>query len=246
VTPAVTACLLAAAVAVGLVVSSWLVGRSRSQQALLAGGLTHDADSEDLIAAVVAWVRSAVARWTARRDRERLGAFAVLLEVAARALRAGAPLLDAFVSGSEVAGPTVRADVERLERQVRSGLPLTDALQRWQQEAGDPDVDRIVVTTLIAVDLGGGTASAFESLSRAFSDRAQIAAEARALTSQARASATLLVTLPFLFVVVMSVSDPTVARALFGTAIGWVCVVGAVALNLVGGLWMRAMIRSVR
>lgn len=245
-TPAVTACVLGAVLAVGLGVSSWLVGRSRAQQALAAGGLTHGDSSEDLIAAAMRWVRWVEVRWTARRDRQRLGAFAVLLEVAARALRAGAPLLDALVSGSEVAGPSVRADIERLERQVRSGLPLTEALQRWRQEAGDPEVERIVVTTLIAVDLGGGTASAFESLGRAFSDRAQIAAEARALTSQARASATLLVTFPVLFVAVMSVSDPTVARALFGTAIGWVCAIAAVALNLVGGLWMRAMIRSVR
>lgn len=245
--PAVVACLMVVVPAAGWWSASRLVRRAQAQRTLADASIGSGVRLlRTGVEPVVNLLRSLGGRLRGDRSLDRLRARAILLEVAARSLRSGAPLLDALRSGSEVAGPGVEEEIRRLEQRVRSGLPVAAALRRWQRECDDADVDRIAVTTLIALDLGGGTADAFESLGRAFSDRHAIAAEARALTSQARASATLLLVFPVFVVTVMAAGDPQVRQALLGTIVGWGCLAGAAVLNLVGIVWMRAMIRSVR
>ena len=70
------------------------------------------------------------------------------------------------------------------------------------------------------------------------------AGEVRALASQARASAVVIVVAPAVFAVVAALADPEVLHFLVGTPAGLACLVGGAGLDAAGGAWMRAITRG--
>jgi tight adherence protein B len=76
--------------------------------------------------------------------------------------------------------------------------------------------------------------------------RAAVADEARALASQARASAAVLVGLPVVVAVGGAAADRKVADALLGTPWGLGCIALAGLLDLGGALWMQRVVSGAR
>ena len=76
-------------------------------------------------------------------------------------------------------------------------------------------------------------------------DRAALAREVRALSSQARASAALMVIAPVLFLLLASVADARLPRVLFATPAGVACLVAGAALDASGAWWMTVLTRRV-
>ena len=74
--------------------------------------------------------------------------------------------------------------------------------------------------------------------------RAELAEEAEALASQARASASVMAVLPIGFVAVAGAVDPAMARTLVATGFGRVCLVTGLTLEFGAFVWMRQIIRS--
>src|SRR5262249_49510438 len=93
-------------------------------------------------------------------------------------------------------------------------------------------------------ELGGQSASAFDALASSLRQRLGVLAEARALSSQARMSAIVIGAAPIAYLVCSAAIDPRSAGLLFGTALGRICLVAGLALEVVGGLWMRRIVRA--
>jgi tight adherence protein B len=171
---------------------------------------------------------------------------ALVLEGIARALRGGGSLavaVDEVVAGLPP-GPAV-TDLARAAASARSGLPLVDALDRWGRASGPGDDARVLAAAALTLgaDLGGSSAQSLDAAAAGLRDRAALGREVRALTSQARASAAVLVVAPLGFVVVAGAADGRVTTTLLTTPVGLVCLVAGVVLDLVGALWMARMTR---
>ncbi len=126
---------------------------------------------------------------------------------------------------------------------VGRGAPLGPALDRWA--AGDDPVRAMTGVALsFGAEVGGARARALDEAAAGLRDRAELAREIRALTSQARASAAVMVVAPVAFAGVGWLTGGVSARV-FTTPLGLVCLAAGLALDLLGAWWMASWTRSV-
>ena len=133
----------------------------------------------------------------------------------------------------------------RVAEELRIGVPLPRALERFRDRVPVPAVPAIVTTIAVADRTGANLA---ECLARqAAAARAQIAFrhEVSAMTAHARATGATLTLLPVGVAAAMLLLDPGVFAPMVGTAPGRILLGVAGLMELVGWQAVRWMIRRV-
>jgi tight adherence protein B len=182
-------------------------------------------------------------RRTRAHDERELSELAM---AAARSVRTGAVLLDALAEAAESALPAMsplRLELSEVVGAARRGMAVSSALDRWQRDSKGSGVTLLVAACRFGHAEGGDLAAALEGAALSLLHRAETSDESRALTTQARSSATVLVLLPPLGAVAFSVLDPAVARTLLGSVPGLACVIVGLSLDLCGALVLQRLIR---
>lgn len=169
----------------------------------------------------------------------------MVLEAVARALRGGRSLVQAVdeAAASLPRGPAVD-DLSDVVGAVRSGVPLAAALASWATKGEDARVLAGAALTLGA-EVGGASARSLDAAASGLRDRAALAREVRALTSQARASALVMVLAPVGFVIVAGAADRRIVATLLTTPTGLACITLGLGLDAIGAGWMARMTRQV-
>lgn len=184
-------------------------------------------------------------RWAEqRRDRRRLDQLPELVGAIERSLSAGASLRLALATAGTVVGGDLERELHLLARRIEAGVPFPDAMGSWARESGSEEVGLVAVACELGAELGRGTAAALGGVATTLAHRRDVGAEAHAAAAQARASALLLTVLPIAFAVGLAFIDRRSFVTLAFTPVGWLCLVGAAALDGVGMLWMRRQIRA--
>jgi tight adherence protein B len=161
-----------------------------------------------------------------------------------RAVRAGLPVGEAVRSvAREMPDPT-RAEFQRVLAEVGIGVPLDRALWSIFERTQLREYAFLSVVIGLQAQTGGSLAEALENLANIVRSRVQMAAKARALASQARASAIILIALPPVAGTAVSLLQDGYTEALFGDPRGLQMFGIAVAMMLVGILVIRGMLRS--
>ena len=165
-----------------------------------------------------------------------------LLETVTRSLRAGSSLRSAVETASAASSDV--AD-RAMSEALRSGRVLIDAVEDWMADRRPARV--LVGTSLqLAARSGGAVAPVLDGVADSLRDRLLLTREVTALSSQARASAAVLIIAPIGFALLMAMMDPRVARTQFASPLGWICTAGGLVLDLIGAVWMSRMIGRVR
>ena len=182
---------------------------------------------------------------SARHRRARAIAAAVpeTLELVGAELRAGGTVDTALGTIARGDGP-LAADAIRLATRVHLGAALPDALQTWARERPVGGVEAAAGALALSATVGGRAADALDALASSLRDRFAVAAEARALSAQGRYSAWVIGVAPIGYLACSAVIDPRTVHNLFGTASGRVCGLVGLGLELLGAVWMRAIIRA--
>ena len=105
-------------------------------------------------------------------------------------------------------------------------------------------VDASAGALALCASVGGKSADALDGLATSLRDRLGVAAEARALSSQARMSAVVVGGAPIAYIAWSALVDPHAVHVLTGTGFGRVCLAVGLALEAVGGWWMRSIVRN--
>ena len=181
----------------------------------------------------------------ARHGRARAIAAAVpeTLEQVGAELRAGGTVSTALAAIARGGGP-LAPDATRLETRVRLGASLPDALRTWAVERPVGGIDAAAGALALSSTVGGRAADALDALASSLRDRFAVVAEARALSAQGRYSAWVIGVAPLGYLVCSAVIDPRSVHSLSGTAGGRVCALAGIALELLGAMWMRSIIRA--
>jgi tight adherence protein B len=95
----------------------------------------------------------------------------------------------------------------------------------------------------LAVSVGGACAVALEGLGASLRAREATMREAQALSAQARLSAVVVGAAPLGYLGFVSITDPGSLDALLATSAGRICLLVGLALEALGALWMRALLR---
>lgn len=187
--------------------------------------------------------RPAVAR--RRRVRDYDVAVAASVDSLTSSLLAGASLGQAFAVAADRPGP-VGDDLVSVTRAVRHGEALQPALDRWATDAPGRGPTLLADALAITARSGGSHAGAIDGVRSTLREREAHAREVRALGTQARLSATVLVVTPLGFAAVAALLDGRVAHLIVATPLGWACLVGGLTLDGIGAWWMHRLAGAVR
>ncbi len=120
------------------------------------------------------------------------------LDVFARGLRAGRPVADSLSIVVENAKPgPLQREFTRCRDEIRMGAALQTSLDRLSVRMPTPEVCFFAVATALQSETGGNLIETMESLAQQLRERRKLRRKAKALSSEARASAVILAALPF-------------------------------------------------
>ena len=165
------------------------------------------------------------------------------LEAVARSLRSGASLRQALAEAGSVTPGRLGRELALVGRRVEHGVPLVEALERMADAHPLPGVRLTVAALCLGVETGGAQARAVDGVASTLRDRLAVAAEVRALSSQARMSALVIGLAPIAFGAFAIATDPRTGAFLFHTPLGLTLVAAGCGLDAVGWLWMQRLVR---
>lgn len=178
-----------------------------------------------------------------RRDTRADGGLPDVLDDVARALRGGSALGTALAEAASGRGSTAaRCDVQSVVDDLRAGLGLVEALDRWGRRRPSAPVRLAVGALAIGASTGGTRSRAVEAVAATLRERRALEREARALATQARSSALVIALAPLAFAALSSLSDPRAGAFLVGTPTGVACLIGGLTLDGLGAWWMHRIV----
>ncbi len=120
------------------------------------------------------------------------------IELLVRGLRAGLPIAETLgVVASEIPGP-VGIEFKMVVDKIKVGKSMEAALQDTADRLGTPEFQFFVITLSIQRETGGNLAETLSNLSDVLRKRAQMKLKIRAMSSESKASAYIVGSLPFI------------------------------------------------
>ena len=120
------------------------------------------------------------------------------IELLVRGLRSGLPVSETLgVVASEVPGP-VGEEFKLVTERIRIGKTMEDALQETADRLNTAEFSFFVITLAIQRETGGNLAETLSNLANVLRMRAQMKLKIRAMSSESKASAYIVGSLPFI------------------------------------------------
>ena len=187
-------------------------------------------------------------RWLlGRRIRSRqakfVTEFANAIDIIVRGIRSGLPLADCMEIIATEAPEPVRSEFVELVEQQRIGIPLSKAFMRLYERVPLQEVSFFSIVIAIQAQTGGNLAEALSNLSGVLRDRYRMQAKVKALSAEAKASAMIIGSLPFIMSLLIYLVNRDYIMVLFTDQRGWVALGIAAGMMSTGIFVITKMIR---
>ena len=177
-----------------------------------------------------------------RRQEIFLHDFADAIDVMVRGLKAGLPVNDAMKVIATESGPPVGPEFMDVVEGQRVGISIGEGIERMYERMPLPEVNFLAIVMAIQAKTGGNLAEALSNLSVVLRDRKKMKAKIKAVSQEAKASAGIIGSLPFIITGAMTVLNPEHLNPLWETTSGNLLVLFAFMWMGTGVLVMRKMI----
>lgn len=165
------------------------------------------------------------------------------VEAIVRGVKSGMPLNDSVrIVAREVKEP-VRSEFARLLDQQAFGKSMAEAVPVLFERLPLPEVNFFVVVITVQQQSGGNLSEALGNLAKVLRARKAMKAKVKAMSSEAKASAMIIGSLPFIVAVLVSMVTPSYLTPLFSTNIGLLWLGGAAVMMAFGSFVMNRMIQ---
>lgn len=171
--------------------------------------------------------------------------FVESLGIAARALRAGHPLVGAFQSISEEIGDPVGTIFGEICQEQALGLDLHDSIRRVADVARNSDLKLFATAVSIQMKSGGNLADVMDSLALVMRSRIRLNRRVRVLTTESRMSRNTLIAVPPLLFLAMNILSPAYVSVMYNTLPGRAMLVGTV-ISMLFGAWTMGKLSVIR
>ncbi len=167
------------------------------------------------------------------------------LDLAARSLRAGHPLLGSFQLISEEIGAPVSDTFAEICGHHSLGLNLETALDKVAEQSTSDDMRLFSTSVIIQRRTGGNLAEMMERLAEVIRERMRLNRRVRVLTAQTQFSKRVLLALPIVVFFVLNLLSPQYMEPLYTTRAGNM-LLGVGVLQLLAGAWvMNKMVKVI-
>jgi tight adherence protein B len=177
-----------------------------------------------------------------RRQNVFLNDFADAIDVMVRGLKAGLPVSDAMKVIAAESGPPVGPEFMEVVEGQRIGITLDQGIERMYERMPLSEVSFLGIVMSIQSKTGGNLSEALSNLSKVLRDRKKMKAKIRAVSQEAKSSAAIIGSLPFVIMGALTVLNPEYLNPLFNTSVGNIMLVGCGVWMMTGVLVMRKMI----
>jgi tight adherence protein B len=164
------------------------------------------------------------------------------LGAVASSLRAGQSFQQAM-STIALDGPEPMAkEFQRVETETRLGRPADEALQSMADRLGSKNFEFVVLAVNIQRQVGGSLSEILDMVSDTVRGRVQFARKVRALTAMGRASAYVLVAMPFFLALMIFFVDRSYIRPLWAQSAGHIMVLIGLISMAMGAIVCRKIV----
>ncbi|GEM_PF-640098 len=167
------------------------------------------------------------------------------LEVAARSLRAGHPLVGAFQLISQEIGDPIGPVFGRICQQQALGVSLEKAIRDVALTSKNSDMKLFATAVAIQLRSGGNLADLMDSLASVVRERMKLHRRVRVLTAQTQYSKKILLGLPFVLFFVLSVIRPNYLDPLYTTSMGKM-LLAMTGVSMLLGMWTMNRLAALR
>ena len=184
--------------------------------------------------------------WLWNKRRVRLNKFGSqlsdALELVARALRAGHSLAAGMhVVAQEMPTP-IADEFNRVFEEQNLGIPIEESMKSMCERVPNLDLRFFVTSVGIQRQTGGDLAEILDKIGYVIRERFRILGQVKALTGEGRLSGVVLISLPFALFAFMLNMKPDYVETLWTTDMGRIMSGVAIALQVLGALWIRKIV----
>jgi len=172
-----------------------------------------------------------VGKLVKRRIAKFINKFPDAIELLVRGLRSGLPISETMgVVGAEVPDP-VGAEFRGVADRMRIGRTMDQALQETADKLNTPEFQFFCITLAIQRETGGNLAETLGNLADVLRKRMQMKLKISAMSSESKASAYIIGSLPFLVFAIIYFMNPGYMGGFFSDTRLIIAAIG-------GGIWM--------
>ena len=177
-----------------------------------------------------------------RRIAQFIARFPDALELLVRGLRAGLPIAETMGAvATEIDGP-IGSEFQAVSDRMKIGRTLEAALQETADRLGTAEFQFFVITLAIQRETGGNLAETLSNLAEVLRKRMQMKLKIAAMSSESKASAYIIGSLPFIVFALITFISPTYMGSFFTDQRLMIAGVGGMVWMSIGAFVMRQMI----
>jgi tight adherence protein B len=155
-----------------------------------------------------------------RRKKAFTREFANAIDVIVRGVKAGLPLNECLKIIANESGEPVGPEFKQILEGMKVGVTLEDALKKMYDRMPIPEVNFFQIVLTIQQKTGGNLSEALGNLSGVLRDRKRLQGKIQALSSEAKASAGIIGSLPIIVMALVYLTTPDYIALLFTDRFG--------------------------
>ena len=179
---------------------------------------------------------------TRRRQKQFTKLFADAIDIIIRGIRSGLPVGECLNIIARESPDPVGAEFKLVVESQRLGMTLKQALERACRRMPTPDMKFFAVVLNLQQTTGGNLAETLAGLSNVLRGRKKMADKIKAMSSEARMTASIIGALPFLVALVIYVMNTDYIMLLWTDPMGNVILYGGLLWMGIGVFIMKQMI----
>ena len=183
-----------------------------------------------------------IGKMIVRRVKKFNSNFPDAIELMVRGLRSGLPITETLgIVAGEIPGP-VGVEFRMVADKMKIGRTMEVALQETADRLGTPEFQFFVITLAIQRETGGNLAETLSNLADVLRKRAQMRLKIRAMSSESKASAYIVGSLPFIVFTLVWMINPKYMGGFFTDERLMVAGIGGMIWMGIGGAIMAKMV----
>jgi tight adherence protein B len=177
-----------------------------------------------------------------RRIKKFAEEFPNAIDVIVRGIRSGLPLADCVrVIATEASDP-VKSEFRMVVETQALGMSIADAVARMVERVPVTETNFFSIVITIQQKSGGSLAESLANLSRVLRERRKMKSKVSAMSMEAKASAAIIASLPFIVAILVYLTSPKYMMLLWTTTTGLIDMGVCGVWMLIGVFVMRSMI----
>jgi tight adherence protein B len=165
------------------------------------------------------------------------------LQMIAASLRAGHSISRAMEAVAQEAEAPMNEEFARVSNEARLGRDLVEALEQVSVRMGSQDFFWVAGAISAQRETGGNLNEILDRVSETIRERNHVRQQVRSLSAEGRLSAYILMALPVGIGIYYGLVSQEIMGVFIHSAIGKLLLAGSFVMYVLGGLWMRSVVR---